>query len=148
MSKKPTDPSETILAEIATAKAALLRASKLLERTRPQPSLLAVKSNGNGHANEFLIFYTIYPRHVGKADALKAYEKARKRTSAEVILDGAKRYAALRAGEDETRTAHPATWLNGSRWEDEPAKMDAPRTLSAELVEAQERARGMSRIDR
>ncbi len=63
-------------------------------------------------------FWPAYPRKKAKANALKAFIKARKTTSLETILDGARRYAA-QPFEDDRFIAHAATWLNGKRWEDE-----------------------------
>jgi uncharacterized protein YdaU (DUF1376 family) len=64
-------------------------------------------------------FWDIYPRKVGKQEAARAFIKALRLADPEVILAGAKRYA-----EDKNRlavyTAHPSTWLNQGRWEDEP----------------------------
>jgi uncharacterized protein YdaU (DUF1376 family) len=64
-------------------------------------------------------FWNIYPRKVGKQEAARAFIKALRLADPEVILAGAKRYA-----EDKNRlavyTAHPSTWLNQGRWEDEP----------------------------
>lgn len=64
-------------------------------------------------------FWSVYPRKVGKADALKAYTKALKSASAAEILEGAKRYAQDPNREPEY-TAHPATWLNRGSWSDDP----------------------------
>ena len=73
-------------------------------------------------------FWKIYPRKVAKAEAQKAWAKAVKKTPAEVILLGAKRYA-----DDPYRqlvyTAHPATWINQERWGDDPLP---PRPLTPE----------------
>ena len=73
-------------------------------------------------------FWKIYPRKVAKAEAQKAWAKAVKKTPAEVILLGAKRYA-----DDPYRqpayTAHPSTWLNQERWGDDPLP---PRPLTPE----------------
>jgi len=67
----------------------------------------------------FDIFWNVYPIKVGKATAMRSWLKAIKRGTAEVIIEGAKRYA-----EDPNRdpafTAHPSTWLNGDRWLDSP----------------------------
>ena len=64
-------------------------------------------------------FWNIYPRKVGKAEAERAYLKALKVATPEQIIAGAKKYA-----DDKNRipiyTAHPSTWLNQGRWEDEP----------------------------
>jgi DNA-binding transcriptional regulator YhcF (GntR family) len=67
-------------------------------------------------------FWLACPRRIGKEAARKAYEKARKTTSDSELLEGMRRYAATRAGQDEQYTVHPATWLNQGRWADEPAE--------------------------
>jgi biotin operon repressor len=66
-------------------------------------------------------FWLACPRRIGKEAARKAYEKARKTTSDSELLEGMRRYAATRAGQDEQYTVHPSTWLNQGRWADEPA---------------------------
>jgi hypothetical protein len=71
---------------------------------------------------DFTAFWAAYPRRVGKLDALKAYERARKVDSAENIMAGVERYKQHLP--DEARfVCHPATWLNKGRWMDEE---DAP----------------------
>ena len=72
--------------------------------------------------SEFENFWATFPRRVAKARAEKAYLdiiKAKKATHDELLV-GAQRYAAERAGEDPQYTKHPATWLNGGCWKDEP----------------------------
>jgi hypothetical protein len=69
----------------------------------------------------FESFWLACPRRIGKEAARKAYEKARKMVSDSELLEGIRRYAATRAGQDEQYTVHPATWLNQGRWADEPA---------------------------
>jgi hypothetical protein len=67
---------------------------------------------------DFTAFWAAYPRRVGKLDALRAYERARKLDSAENILAGVAKYK--RHLPDEARfVCHPATWLNKGRWMDE-----------------------------
>jgi hypothetical protein len=70
----------------------------------------------------FAAFWQAYPRRVAKGAAEKAYRhiiRTRKASEAE-LLTGAMRYAAQRDGEDPQFTKHPATWLNGKCWMDEP----------------------------
>ncbi|OKO71893.1 hypothetical protein AC630_31760 [Bradyrhizobium sp. AS23.2] len=43
------------------------------------------------------------------------------------MLNGAMRYAAERTGQDPKFTKHPATWLNGECWKDEPEPPARPR---------------------
>jgi hypothetical protein len=67
-------------------------------------------------------FYEAFPRRIGKGQALKAYRMAMHKTDASTLLNGAKGYAKARQGEDKQFTKHPATWLNGMCWLDEPDK--------------------------
>lgn len=71
-------------------------------------------------AEEFDSFWNAYPRKVGKQAAWKAWVKAVKTADPPVLIEAAQRYAASRRGEDPKYTAHPTTWLNQGRWEDEP----------------------------
>lgn len=76
-------------------------------------------------------FWPIYPRKVGKGAALKAYIAARKRSSFDAIIAGARRHAAERAGEDAQFTKHPQGWLAGDHWNDEPTpKRVAPQATA------------------
>ena len=80
---------------------------------------LEVLSKKNLDTNLFDEFWKVYPRKVGKQAAEKAFAKAAKITEPNVIIAGAARYA-----DDPNRvdafTAHPTTWLNAGRWNDEP----------------------------
>jgi hypothetical protein len=73
-------------------------------------------------AEAFGQFWAVYPRHVAKEAARKAFDAAIKKHHIEPdrLIEGAKRYAGERAGQDPKFTKHPATWLNGGCWEDEP----------------------------
>ena len=68
-------------------------------------------------------FYEAFPRRIGKGQALKAYRMAMHKTDASTLLNGAKGYAKARQGEDKQFTKHPATWLNGMCWLDEPDRI-------------------------
>jgi len=72
----------------------------------------------------FAEFYLAYPRKVGKEAARRAFEKAAKLTDSEVIVAGARRYAADPNLPDKQFIPHPSTWLSEGRWDDEP---EAPR---------------------
>lgn len=65
-------------------------------------------------------FWKTYPKRVGKQAAIKAWRKALGIADADTIIEGARRYAVSRNGEDPQYTAHPSTWLNAGRWDDEP----------------------------
>lgn len=84
---------------------------------KPKPkSSLAEKS----FLAEFDRFWRVFPRRQGKGGALRGFRAALKRgASADEIVAGAERYAALRKGQDRQFTAMPTTWLNQDRWLDE-----------------------------
>lgn len=64
-------------------------------------------------------FWAAYPRKAAKAAAVKAWAKAVRDTDPSIIIQGAIRYS-QDANRDPAFTAHPATWLNGQRWLDDP----------------------------
>jgi hypothetical protein len=74
-------------------------------------------------AESFERFWASYPRKVAKEAARKAFAKAvegkDESNFASILIAGAQRYAAERAGKDPTYTKHPATWLNAGCWQDE-----------------------------
>lgn len=82
---------------------------------------------GRKHATsaEFDAFYAVFPRKTNKEKAREAFKKAfirlRKKhgpdESTEIIMQGARIYSE-RANPEAL--CHPTTWLNGSRWEDDP----------------------------
>ena len=66
---------------------------------------------------------------MAKLDAMKAYDKARRFTSADTILAGLMRY--LEHLPDELRfIPHAATWLRAGRYDDD---YDAPVTLPGQV---------------
>lgn len=81
------------------------------------------------YSQAFEDFWQAYPRRKAKRAAFKAWQRAvsdiaeeagGKEQAEAIIQAGAARYAQERAGEDSQFTAHPSTWLNQDRWEDEP----------------------------
>ena len=71
------------------------------------------------YTEDFEKFWNTYPIKIGKASALKAWTKATKKNAPDLIIEGAERYSKDPNREAEF-TAHPATWLNGERWLDQP----------------------------
>lgn len=98
--------------------------------------------------SDFLDFYAAYPRHVGKEAARRAFEKAVKAgTPAADIVEGARRYAAATAaaGTETRYIAHPATWLNAGRWNDDmedaaPVELTPWQKKTARLVQSMQAA--------
>lgn len=71
---------------------------------------------------DFEAWWKECPRKIAKGAGLRAYRTARKSAEVVELLDGIRAYAASRAGEDAQFTTHPATWLNGKRWLDQPGE--------------------------
>lgn len=81
---------------------------------------------------DFEPWWAIYPRKRGKGQALKAYRAARKKASAETLLEALKAQRDALTKEGVGFCPYPATWLNGERWADEPdnvteLRADRPR---------------------
>lgn len=66
---------------------------------------------------DFDQFWNRFPRRIGKFDAMRAYEKARRLATAAQILDGVDAYVIHKPHWQDF--CHPATWLNQGRWLDE-----------------------------
>jgi hypothetical protein len=75
-----------------------------------------------GETADFDEFWRVYPRRVGKQDALKAWNKLR--PDADFLsrmlsaLERQKKTPAWQKDQGQY-IPHPATWLNGRRWEDD-----------------------------
>ena len=85
------------------------------------------KDKDKENSQAFEIFWDTYPIKVGKATAMRSWIKALKRGTAEVIIEGAERYA-NDPNRDPAFTAHPSTWLNGDRWLDSPLPQKRAQT--------------------
>lgn len=77
------------------------------------------KSDSRYADEGFARFWQTYPRNVAKAKAFTAWRSALKRTDAETIIAGAKRYADACIGTESRYIKHPATWLNGDCWDED-----------------------------
>lgn len=85
-------------------------------------------SNNQGSINlnilieRFDEFYAAYPIKKGKGAAKKAWEKAVKKADPDHIISNAALYASSVQNKDPKFIAHPATWLNAERWDDDISK--------------------------
>lgn len=80
-----------------------------------------------GESVAFAQFWQAYPRRVGKGQALKAWERIP--DAHDLLPRMLAVIAAWSQSEGWTKDGgrfipHPATWLNGKRWEDDPPEMD------------------------
>lgn len=84
----------------------------------------AVKNNQPVYTEEFARFWNAYPRKAGKGAAWRSWRKLNPSEDLQIVIFNA--LAQQIVSSQWTRDAgkfipHPATWLNQSRWEDEPA---------------------------
>lgn len=105
----PTHPIPTHKNNIKTS------SSTATPSTEPRPA-----KPGSDDDPDFTRFWAAYPRRIGKGQARRAWTKAVKTTKPEAIIEAAGRFTAARGNEDPKFTPHPATWLNGERWNDTP----------------------------
>jgi len=86
---------------------------------------------------DFDAFWQLYPRHVGKASALKAWKKA---ATSEAIKDeimvALKCQLAGMLRQDKSFIPHASTWLNGRRWEDDatPDVANATKRVATRVI--------------
>ena len=65
-------------------------------------------------------FWNTFPKRKEPRTARAAWDKARKRATIEAIQAGAERCAREFDGKDLKFLKHPATWLNGDCWAEDP----------------------------
>lgn len=78
------------------------------------------KNNNTDYSKDFLNFYSLYPRKVGKLGAYKKWETIIKKVDPVKIINGLK--AQLEAemfSKEEKFIKHPEVWLNKGCWEDD-----------------------------
>jgi hypothetical protein len=73
----------------------------------------------------FELFWSAYPRRVGKGKAREAFVKAMRKTSIDELLTALEWQREQASWQERDADGvlrwvpHPASWLNGERWEDE-----------------------------
>ena len=81
-------------------------------------------------------FWVEYPRKIAKEDALKAFKKHECWNHLPAILSAVAKHRASPdwLKEDRRFVPHPATWLNGKRWEDELSAPSATQRFTAPVA--------------
>lgn len=106
----------------------------------PEPSRTPIEPKHNINTSamltEFDAWWRAYPRRVGKGAARKAYLAARRKIEAADLMAATIKAATAMLKIEERFRPHPATWLNGERWADEPATpaSAAKRTVFSEFA--------------
>lgn len=67
----------------------------------------------------FDTFWQLWPRREGKANAVKAWQKAVRKISEAELVEKARAYVTSPTVPAKQFVPHAATWLNGERWNDE-----------------------------
>lgn len=84
--------------------------------SRPQELLI----EGQPTVDRFDDFWAVYPRRVKKKAARDKFKAiVNDGVNPDQIIEGAKTYAASVEGSDAKHIAHPTSWLNAERWDDE-----------------------------
>jgi hypothetical protein len=121
---------EKLLASVSNALADVSNVSLLSSSASSSASLknknLSDKSDGtNVYPDDFVQFWNSYPRKEGKKKAFKAWQSAKDKPEISQIL----RQLVIQKQSEQWQKdngqfiPHPATWLNGGRWMDEPVKV-------------------------
>jgi len=115
----------------------LITSQEMSPSDSPSPSAPRLHPSTTGPFEEF---YAAYPHKVAKGDARKAWAKAVVRAgSPQIVIDGARRLAADPNLPEKRFIPHPASWLNGDRWDDEPYPprfaRERPPDVNAEMID-------------
>jgi hypothetical protein len=90
------------------------------ERTRAPRISFGSRDFGDWPEDFQTVFWGLWPHKVGKPAALKALDRVRRNgVSFDVLIAGVNRY--IRGKPPDRSWMNPATFLNGDRWEDQPA---------------------------
>ena len=84
-----------------------------------QPTTINPRFSSKTESELFDEWYAIYPKKADRKRAAKAFSKAIKTVSFDVLYEGATRYRNDPNREDRF-TKNPATWLNDGAWDNQP----------------------------
>lgn len=75
----------------------------------------------------FDAWWAIWPNKVCRKAAIEAFRTAAAKVPVAELMAGVDRY--IRSKPADRQWCHPATWLNGERWTDQPAPLPQPRQM-------------------
>lgn len=86
-------------------------------------------SNPDETETTFDRFWKAYPKKVGKKEARKAFDRAKKSIDTETMIEAveAQKSSGQWTRDNGRYIPNPATWLNQGRWDDEIQAQDKPR---------------------
>lgn len=120
-------------ADAAAIKAAIEELQALLSEWQPQPSKAVTDE-------QFEQWWQRYPRRKGKGQARKAFRAAAKRVGYQRLCEATEAFARDCESKqtDIQYIPHPATWLNGERWDDEPDRASSPNGKTEQTIRSLE----------
>lgn len=118
----PVSVSETLPSDSVNPPVSLHKPSRQTGTNQSLTNSLPVK-NHQGEADasdEFSCWFQAYPRQEQRAKAKDAYRRARQKTDAKTLLDGAKKYSeqVARSQTEPRYVKLPANWLAKESWRD------------------------------
>jgi len=93
------------------------------EQNRTEQKHSRAKAARGKPSAECLTLYQAYPRHVAPAAAYRAIGKALQVKPFDYLIAAVNRYSKSVQGTDPQYIAHPATWFNAGRYDDEPSAL-------------------------
>lgn len=95
---------------------------------------------GGDDDEEFAAFWRVCVRKAGKGQARRAWRRAVKKKPGTELVEAMAEFARTMAAMNVSQefVPHPASWLNGERWDDEPpvdAEPGGPRVAACELCD-------------
>ena len=101
---------------------------------------LTVSKEKRDPSRAFEKFWSVYPRHEGKQTAVKAFDKINPDDALlETMITAILKQKQSEQWSDPRYIPHPATWLNGHRWEDEPVKGTPDRRKRVQAQQYEQR---------
>ena len=101
----------------------------VLAAPEPKQRVRKAKAEAIPESPEFVEFYRIYPRHVGRGPAWLAWQHHVHNGDAAKVIAGLKAAIPALNRAEEDKRPHPSTWLDQERWRDcEGLNGTAPRS--------------------
>lgn len=118
-----TEPVTNCVTNVVTRERDVLPASRSKSSFRKETGSKATDSRGD-EPEGFAEWWALYPRKKARPKAAQAYLRALRKVEPDRLIEALRaqrtEMLARMAQGDAQFVAHPTTWLNGERWNDEP----------------------------
>ena len=124
-------PTPTVLLPYPDSEHPLPPQGDVLVLAAPEPKQRVRKAKAEAipESPEFVEFYRLYPRHVGRGPAWKAWRDHVHNGDGPKVIAGLKAALPALNRAEEDKRPHPSTWLDQERWRDcEGLNGTAPRS--------------------